>query len=207
MKERLKQTALKNVINSYAPKGKVYDVITSDLLPFTTIEVKPIDKNRDKVCLVFGELGKLNYEFLWEMKESYTLTGENSDMTDKEVKKLVAFASTIKLPHGYDIYVNSHMKDTVLMTVNCYAYGSAKITIKKDKDGSGYRINITINNLMKDFKKVASVLIENMPDVFENIAFKEDGYVVIKLTLSNHFYMFKLTDTTESRLMKLKDIR
>ena len=207
LKERLKQTTLRNVINSYAPKGKIYEVITNELLPFTTIEVEPIDKTRDKVSLVFGELGKLNYEFVWEMKESYTLNGENSDITDKEVKKLAVFARTIKLPHGYDIYVNSHMKDTVLITVNCYAYGSAKITIKKDNDGSGHRINITINNLMKDIKKVASVLIENMPDIFENIAFKEDGYVVIKLTMSEHFYIFKLTDTTESRLMKLKDIR
>ena len=98
------------------------------------------------------------------------------------------------------------MKDVVMMSVNCYAYGKAKIIIKKNDNGS-YSITVTISNLMKDLKTVADFLNNNMSDIFENIAFKEDGYVVIKLTMSDHFYMFKLTDTTKSGLMKLKDIK
>ena len=60
---------------------------------------------------------------------------------------------------------------------------------------------------MNDLRTVADFLVMNMSDIFENIGFKDDGYVVIKLTMSNHFYMFKLTDTTESGLMKLRDIK
>ena len=206
LKERLKQTTLRNVINSYAPKGKVYDVITNDLLPFTTIVVEPIDKTRDNVSLVFGELGKLNYEFVWETKQSYSLLEEDSHLTDKEVSRLASLASKIKLPNGYDFYVNRHMKDIVMMSVDCYAYGTAKIIVKKN-DNSLYSITVTISNLMNDIRTVANFLIKNMPDIFEIIGFKEDGYVVIKLTMSDHFYMFKLTDTTENGLMKLKDIR
>jgi hypothetical protein len=206
LKERLKQTTLRNVINSYAPKGKVYEVITNDLLPFTTIVVEPIDNTRDKVNLVFGELGKLDYEFIWETKQSYSLLEEDSNLTDKEVSKFSSLATTFKLPNGYDFYINRHMKDIVMMSVNCYAYGTAKIIVKKN-DNSTYSITVTISNLMKDIRTVADFLIKNMPDIFENIVFKEDGYVVIKLTMSDHFYMFKLTDTTESGLMKLKDIR
>ena len=135
LKERLKQTTLRNVINSYAPKGKVYEVITNKLLPFTTIEVETIDKNRDKVCLVFGELGKLNYEFIWETKQSYSLFEEDSHLTDKEVSMFASLASKFRLPNEYDFYVNGHMKDVVMMSVNCYAYGTAKIIIKKNDNG------------------------------------------------------------------------
>lgn len=209
LKERLKKTTLRNIVNSYAPKNKVYEVISNDLLPFTTLKVEPIDKTHDNVKVIFGELGGIDMEFVWEQKNSYKLVEEDTGLNHKTIKKFferVKEFITTKRNERYDIYMNTFNPDSIIISVNCYAYGNAKITITKT-DTDKYSLTVVISNILIDIEKLVSVLAENCMDIFTEVTMHNNSIIVnSELFNQPHTLMLKESGTMNG-LMKLKEIK
>ena len=207
LKERLKKTTLRNIINSYAPKNKVYEVISNDLLPFTTLKVEPIDQTHDNVKVIFGELGGIDLEFVWEQKNTYKLVEDDTSLTEKTIKKLIERLNKFISTDQYDMYVNTLNPDNIIITVNCYAYGISKILIMKTETGT-YNLSVTISNSMIELEKIVSGLAEHCMEIFSEVAFKDKDTIFINSDMFDRPHTLVLKEGGKTNtLMKLKDIR
>jgi hypothetical protein len=167
----------------------VYEVISNNLLPFTTLKVEPIDQTHDTVKVIFGELGGIDLEFVWEQKNTYKLVEENTGLTEKTIKKLIERLNKFISTDQYDMYVNTLNPDNIIITVNCYAYGISKILIMKTETGT-YNLSVTISNSMIELEKIVSGLAEHCMEIFREIAFKDKDTIVIRLVPRHTFTLF-----------------
>lgn len=158
LKEQIIETTLrKNVINTVSRKSTIFKLIQNDLIPFAKIDIDSIDqtKTEDNVKMTFGELGSVEFKFVWEIMHSFDMTGKT---TIKEPKIFFDGLSKM-LPSSVELGVFESYTGNVTVTMDTAYMGRIHMTINPDGDIKGH---ISASRDIKDgFEKMLSI--EELP--------------------------------------------
>ena len=141
LKERLIQTSFKNVLNSVCTKNKIFDMVKTEILPYTDITVNQVDEHKDILTVVFPGLGSIELNFLWQFKRNYTF-------------KAVCHASKKQREELFDILKSGkaiepdcsigHIDDNKFI-INIFNMTYGKINVHVEETSDGYNIDGTIS--------------------------------------------------------------
>lgn len=141
LKERLIQSSFKNVLNSVCTKNKIFDMVKTEILPYTDITVKPVDEYKDTLTVDFPGLGSVDLDFIWQFKKTYMFKA----ICHASKKQREAFFEMLKSGKAMEPDCSIGRVDDGKFIINVFNMTYGKINVHVEETSDGYKIDGTIS--------------------------------------------------------------
>lgn len=206
LKERLIQSSFKNVLNSVCTKNKIFDMVKTEILPYTDITVKPVDDYKDTLTVDFPGLGSVDLDFIWQFKKTYMFKA----ICHASKKQREAFFEVLKSGKAMEPDCSIGHVDDGKFIINIFNMTYGKINVHLEETSDGYKIDGTISSSshskedMIEKLRQQTKIIESVDVTFNSSMLPDNVTVKFLNDIVVEGIMLETTNNTLAKLVKIE---
>lgn len=206
LKERLIQSSFKNVLNSVCTKNKIFDIVKTEILPYTDITVKPVDEYKDTLTVDFPGLGSVDLDFIWQFKKTYMFKA----VCYASKNQRETFFEVLKSGKAMEPDCSIGRVDDGKFIINVFNMTYGKINVYVEETADGYKIDGTISasghskeDMIEELRQQTKI-VESVDVTFNSGMLPDNVTVKFLNDIVVEGVMLETTNNTLAKLVKIE---